>query len=143
VSSSSSESSSSSSDWVHITPGAVAWGEETPTMGEEAQSWLTWSDGQGGTPATDDWGLLCLAEGIEALSPVIHNGDGSNQLLTVTLGRYAADISAQGTFDVYIRGDNVYFTQDDVDPSTSPTWELYAGPIIRDWEYTQVRLVGT
>jgi len=137
-SSSSSSESSSSSAWVFVSPGGVAFGEESPTEGETPSPWLEWSDGSGGTPGTDNWGTMCLNTAEEAWSPVWHHGDGSSQTLTITLGRYAADPSGQGIFTTYIRGQATLFSQDD----GSPSWELYTAPTDKTWEYTQVRLVG-
>ena len=137
-SSSSSNSSSSSSAWYYKDPGGVVWGEENPTEGEEKYGWNSWSDGVGGTPEASEWGTMCLELGSQALSPVVHFGDGNLQTVSVTLGRYALSPGDQGSFDVYIRGQNTIFNQDD----GSPSWEAYTGSAAKTWEYIQIRLVS-
>jgi hypothetical protein len=56
-----------------------AFGQQTPTMGEDAVSWQTFSDGVGGIPNTTvniDWGKLSLQTA------------GARSVITSTAGCY-------------------------------------------------------
>lgn len=112
-----------------------AFGQQTPTQGEAAVSWATWSDGSGGTPAVDgnaDWGKLKLPwTNGEGRSAVYDMGFVTSRTFTVTNQRYG---SGSGAAVLQIRGSESTFTQD----STVPVWEEYAGTISRYWRYVQV-----
>jgi hypothetical protein len=47
-------------------------------------------------------------------------------------------VGGVGSFVVKIRGSDTIFAQDDA----SPSFEVYSGPIGRQWAYVQVRLEG-
>jgi hypothetical protein len=73
----------------------AAFGEQTPTNGETAISWATWSDGAGGHPAITgdpDWGKLHLptAESHEGRSQVYDLGSSHNRLFVLTENRYGS-----------------------------------------------------
>jgi hypothetical protein len=114
---------------------AKAFGQQTPTQGEDAVSWQTWSDGAGGTPSVSgdaDWGKLQLdLSGAEGRSAVYDLGSASWQRFAVTENRYG---SGQGAAVLQIRGSTASFAQD----STVPVWEEYKGAISRYWRYMQV-----
>jgi len=111
-----------------------AFGEQTPTLGETAVSWQTWTNGAGTVPTVfgdADWGKLILdLSGEEARSAVYDLTIGVNRTFTITANRYGAGYENA----VYqIRGGAGSFTQD----GTIPVWEEYAGTISRNWRYVQ------
>jgi lysophospholipase L1-like esterase len=116
--------------------GKKAFGEQNPTQGEDAVSWQTWSDGDGGTPTIEgdaDWGKLKLdLSGEEGRSAVYDLGSAASRTYTLTEHRY-------GTGDdepvLQIRGSETTFAKDDL----TPLWETYAAPIERTWRYVQIR----
>ena len=113
-----------------------AFGEESPTEGEAAVSWATWSDGAAGAPTIvgdADWGKLQLVIGEEGRSAVYDLGDSVERIYTVTENRYG---TGQGSATLQIRGSADAFSQDDGEP---PNWESYTEPVTRSWRYIQVR----
>jgi hypothetical protein len=113
----------------------VAFGEQSPSQGETAVSWATWSDGAGGAPTISgdaDWGKLQLLSGEEGRSQVYDMGSIQTLIWTVTENRYG---TGSGTAQLQIRGSTTSFAQDDVTPS----WENYSGPVEKTWRYVQVR----
>lgn len=119
--------------------GAKAFGQETPTQGETAVSWQTWSDGSGGAPlvAGDaDWGKLAIPlSGGEGRSAVYDQGSVGSRQYTLTSNRYG--VGSSGAL-LQIRGSETVFTQDAV----LPQWETYSAPIARAWRYYQVREIA-
>lgn len=113
-----------------------AFGEETPTQGEDAVSWQTWSDGGGGTPYIEgdaDWGKLSLdITGEEGRSAVYDLGSSVLRNFILTENYYG---TGSGTTVLEIRGSATSFNQDDVNPA----WEEYSASIERTWRYVQVR----
>jgi len=113
-----------------------AFGEQTPTLGEDAVSWQTWSDGAGAIPnvtINPDWGKLSLQmAGAEGRSAVYDLGSAATRKFTLTENRYG---TGSGVGLLQIRGDTVAFIQDDdiVD------WETYTAPVSHAWRYVQVR----
>lgn len=116
--------------------GSKAFGEQNPTLGEDAVSWQTWSDGDGDTPNVTgdaDWGKLSLQlSGAEGRSAVYDLGSAKTRTFTLTENRYG---TGENDAVLQIRGDTTAFTQDD----TVVDWETYAAPIDRGWRYVQVR----
>jgi len=113
-----------------------AFGEQTPTLGEDAVSWQTWSDGAGAIPnvtINPDWGKLSLqTAGAEGRSAVYDLGSAATRKFTLTENRYG---TGSGSATLQIRGDTSSFVQDDA----VPAWETYSAPISRGWRYVQVR----
>lgn len=113
-----------------------AFGVETPTSGEDAVSWQTWSDGAAGIPDVDgdaDWGKLKLDEsGEEGRSAVYDHGSAIARTYTLTEHRYGVGDTEPV---LQIRGSAASFSQDDV----LPLWEVYSAPITRTWQYVQIR----
>jgi hypothetical protein len=111
-----------------------AFGEQSPSQGETAVSWQTWSDGAGTAPTVygnADWGKLVLdLSGEEARSAVYDLGDTVQRTFTVTANRYGA---GAGNAVYQIRGAAGTFTQD----GTIPVWEEYSSTIARNWRYVQ------
>ena len=108
---------------------------QSPTGGEDAVSWQTWSDGAAGTPNVTgdaDWGKLSLQlSGAEGRSAVYDLGSAVARTFTLTENRYGT-----GAEDavLQIRGSTTSFLQDD----EVPVWEEYTAPISRVWRYVQV-----
>lgn len=118
--------------------GAKAFGEQSPTFGEDPVSWQTWSDGDGGTPDVSgsvDWGklLLDINDGEEGRSAVYNLGSSATRKFTLTENRYG---SGSGSAVLEIRGDTSSFNQD----ADSPDWEIYSAPVSKTWQYVQIRL---
>ena len=115
--------------------GARAFGQQTPTQGETAVSWQTWSDGNGGTPLVDgdaDWGKLAIPlSGGEGRSAVVDLGYLTTRTFTLTQNRYG---TGNAGAVLQIRGSETSFTQD----STVPVWEEYTAAVSRFWRYVQV-----
>jgi len=113
-----------------------AFGEQTPTLGEDAVSWQTWSDGAGAIPnvtINPDWGKLSLqTAGAEGRSAVYDLGSATTRKFTLTENRYG---TGSGVGLLQIRGDTVAFTQDD----NVVDWETYTAPVSHAWRYVQVR----
>lgn len=116
--------------------GAKAFGEQSPTQGEDAVSWQTWSNGFGTVPNVSgdpDWGKLSLElSGAEGRSAVYDMGSAVTRTFTLEENRYgtgAEDATLQ------IRGSTTIFEQDDIEP----TWETYSTSVSRNWRYVQVR----
>ena len=104
-------------------------------MGETPVSWRTWDNGAGGAATVTgdvDWGKLEIDTGTEGRSRVYDFSNSNARLYTLTSNRYG---TGQGTASLEIRGDTAIFLQDDA----TPTWEVYVGPIIRNWRYVQTR----
>lgn len=116
--------------------GAKAFGEESPTQGETAVSWQTWSDGNGGIPGVSgdaDWGKLRLdLAGAEGRSAVYDLGSAATRTFVLTENAYGT--GADGAV-LEIRGSASSFLQDDI----VPVWEEYTAAISRLWRYVQVR----
>jgi len=116
--------------------GAKAFGEESPTQGETAVSWQTWSDGNGGIPGVSgdaDWGKLRLdLAGAEGRSAVYDLGSLAARTFTLTPNAYG---TGENNAVLEIRGSINSFLQDD----NVPVWEEYTAPISRVWRYMQVR----
>jgi len=118
------------------TSGALAFGEETPTAGESAVAWQTWSDGAAGDATISgdpDWGKLQLSSGDVGHSGIYDFGDSANRYHTVTEDVYG---TGQEDATIYIRGQTAVFTQDAV----TPAWEVYASPIWKTWRYMQIKV---
>jgi hypothetical protein len=117
--------------------GAIAYGEQNPTLGETAVSWQTWSDGAAGIPAVSgnaDWGKLSLTlTGAEGRSAVKDFGSAVARKITLTENRYG---SGAESAVLQIRGDTSSFAQDDA----TPEWDNYTGPVWQSWRYIQVRV---
>lgn len=116
---------------------ALSYGEENPTDGEATVGWDTWSDGAGGSPTIigdSQWGQLQLLTGEIAHGPVYNMGAGTHNI-KLTEDKYGSGI---GNFKIYIRGQAGTFGQDD----GSPAWEEYTNPVVKTWEYIQVKLEG-
>lgn len=115
---------------------AKAFGEQNPTLGEDAVSWQTWSDGAAGIPnvtVNADWGKLSLQlSGAEGRSAVYDLGSAATRKFTLTENRYGT--GAEDAL-LQIRGDTSSFLQDAV----LPVWETYSVAISRGWRYVQVR----
>jgi hypothetical protein len=116
--------------------GAKAFGVQSPTLGEDAVSWQTWSDGAGNVPTITgdaDWGKLKIdLSGEEGRSAVYDHGSAVSRTYTLTENRYGS-----GTEDAVleIRGSTTSFIQD----AAVPAWEEYIAPITRVWRYVQIR----
>jgi len=135
TSSSTSTSTSTTTTTTLAPTGGLAFGEESPTEGETAVSWQTWSDGAAGTPTIDgdsDWGKLELNFNEEGRSAVYDFGNSDVRTYTLTENRYGA---GQEDATLQIRGDTSTFAQDDVNPA----WTTYSAPLDREWRYVQVR----
>lgn len=117
---------------------SYAYGEQTPTLGETAVSWQTWSDGNGNIPTIDgnaDWGKLNLdLAGEEGRSAVYDLGSSHARTFTLTENRYG---TGGESATLQIRGDTTIFTQD----VYSPNWETYSGSVSKTWQYVQIREV--
>lgn len=113
-----------------------AFGEQNPNQGEDAVSWQTWSDGNGGVPTITgnaDWGKLSLQlSGAEGRSAVYDLGSAVSRTFTLTENRYG---TGSETATLQIRGDASSFLQDD----NLPAWEDYISPVTRTWRYVQIR----
>lgn len=113
-----------------------AFGQQTPTQGEDAVSWQTFSDGAGGIPNTTvdiDWGKLSLqTAGAEGRSAVYDLGASRTRKFKLTENRYG---NGSGSAVLQIRGSTTIFTQDD----TVVDWETYTAPVEHDWQWVQVR----
>ena len=114
-----------------------AFGEQTPTLGEDPVSWQTWSDGAGGIPeivGNADWGKLKLDyfPGEEGRSAVYDLGSAKVRKFTLTENRYGT-----GSEDAVLqyRVDTISFLQDDV----LPAWTNYSVPFSVNCRYVQVR----
>lgn len=117
--------------------GAYAFGEENPTQGEERVAWPTWSDGAGGAVEVQgdaNWGKLRLTSGEQGRSQVYFLGMEVSYTLTLMRNRYG---TGSGVAALEIRGDTAPFAQD----AALPAWESYTAPILRSWNYVQVREV--
>lgn len=117
--------------------GAKAFGVQSPTQGEDAVSWQTWSDGAGSVPTIDgdaDWGKLKLDlnPGEEGRSAVYDLGSAVSRTFTLTENRYG---TGEEHATLQIRGSATTFTQD----STAIEWEPYNGAVVKTWRYVQVR----
>jgi len=116
--------------------GAKAFGVQTPTQGEDAVSWQTWSDGAGSVPTITgdaDWGKLKLdLTGEEGRSAVIDTGSAASRTFTLTENRYG---TGEESATLQLRGDTSVFLQD----AETPDWENYTTAITRTWRYVQVR----
>lgn len=116
--------------------GSKAFGVESPTQGEDAVSWQTWSDGAASVPTIDgdaDWGKLKLdLSGEEGRSAVYDLGSAATRTFTLTENRYG---TGENDAVLEIRGSETSFTQD----ANVPVWEEYTGAISRYWRYVQVR----
>lgn len=112
-----------------------AFGQQTPTGGEDAVSWATWSNGAGGPVAVvgdADWGKLSLSmAGGEGRSAVYDLGNAATRTFYLTENRYG---TGQNNAVMQIRGALTSFLQDDA----VPVWEEYTAPIERTWRYVQV-----
>ena len=117
---------------------ALAFGEQSPSSGETAISWATWSDGAAGSPTItgdSDWGKLQLAVDEEGRSEVYDLTASQTRTLTLTRDGYG---SGSGAVTLQIRGhDSTPFTQD----AATPSWETYSAPVQKTWRYIQVRIV--
>ena len=117
--------------------GAKAFGVQSPTGGEDAVSWQTWSDGAGGAPTIDgdaDWGSLKLdynPSGEEGRSAVYDLGSLAVRTFTLTEHVYG---TGSGDAVLQIRGSETSFLQD----AAVPAWEEYTAEISRYWRYVQV-----
>lgn len=113
-----------------------AFGVQTPTGGEDAVSWATWSNGAGGPVGVvgdANWGKLKLnLTGEEARSAVVDHGSEATRTYTLTENLYG---SGSGDAVLQIRGSAASFAQDDL----TPLWETYSAPISRSWRYVQIR----
>ena len=115
--------------------GKKAFGEQSPTLGEDPVSWQTWSDGAAGIPnvtVNADWGKLSLQlSGAEGRSAVYDLGSAVARTFTLTENVYGT-----GAEDavLQIRGSTTSFLQD----AAVPVWEEYTAPISRVWRYVQV-----
>jgi len=117
------------------TPGELVFGEQDSTGGEIEVSWMTWSDGAGGSPTISgdaDWGKLQLAVGAKGLSVVYDFESVSARFHTLTENEYG---TGQGDATLYMRGQAATFNQDDANPS----WEQYTGQVSKDWRFMQVK----
>ena len=113
-----------------------AFGEQSPNQGEGAESWATWSDGDGGLPVITgdaDWGKIELGENDVGHSAVKDLGSGLSRTLTVTRDRYG---TGSGNINTYIRGQAGTFLQD----AASPSWAAYSNPIVEAWQYVQIKI---
>jgi hypothetical protein len=112
-----------------------AFGEQTPTLGETAVSWQTWSNGAGTVShivGDTDWGKLLLdLSGEEGRSAVYDLGIAVSRTFSATSNRYGA---GTGNAVTQIRGGVTTFTQD----ANVPVWEEYSGTISRNWRYVQM-----
>jgi hypothetical protein len=103
--------------------GAKAFGVQTPTSGEDAVSWQTWSDGAGSPPTVtgdSDWGKLKLdLSGEEGRSAVYDLGSAATRTFTLTENRYGT--GAEDAILQY-RTSTTAFTQDAV----TPAWTTYS-----------------
>lgn len=112
-----------------------AFGQQTPTGGEDAVSWATWSDGSGGAVSVvgdADWGKLSLpTTGAEGRSAVYDLGNTFARTFYLTPNRYG---TGQNNAVLEIRGSTTSFLQD----AAVPVWEEYTAPISRTWRYVQV-----
>lgn len=114
---------------------AKAFGEQSPTFGEDPVSWQTWSNGSGSPPTIEgnaDWGKLSLQiSGAEGRSAVYDLGNIVTRTFTLTENRYGT--GAENAI-LQIRGSTGSFVQD----SAVPAWEEYITSISRLWRYVQV-----
>ena len=118
-------------------PGGMDFGEETPTYGEEAISWQTWSNGSGGIPTIigdPDWGTLELQYAEEGRSRVYDFTNDHGRGIKLTPNRYKP---GQGSATPQIRGAKTIFTQDD----NVLAWIDYVGETAHEWQYVQMRVI--
>lgn len=119
--------------------GGRAFGEQSPSSGEVAVSWRTYTDGAGAIPTVigdTDWGKLELNTGEEGRSRVYDFGSSAGRVITLTQNRYG---TGQGTATLQYRGhDSTAFAQDS-DEVSGPTWQNYSAAVIQTWRYIQVR----
>ncbi len=117
--------------------GELAFGEESPSGGEDPVKWTTFSDGAGGSPEITgdaDWGKIEVEYTEVAHSRVYDFTDSVSRTITLTKDVYG---SGSGNPTIQIRGhDSTSFDQDD----GTPTWENYTAPIAKTWRYIQVRV---
>jgi hypothetical protein len=72
--------------------------------------------------------------GVTFYSPVkAISGAGSNEI-TVTIDKYG--VAGSGTGTLSVRGGEDEFAWD----GFAPDWEVYTGPITRDWNYIQLKV---
>jgi peptidoglycan/xylan/chitin deacetylase (PgdA/CDA1 family) len=116
--------------------GAKAFGQQTPTSGEDAVSWQTWSDGAAGVPTVDgdtDWGKLSLPlTGAEGRSAVYDLGSTATRTFTLTENVYGTGAE---TAVLQYRTSTTSFAQDDV----LPEWTDYTAPLSVSCRYVQIR----
>jgi len=132
----STSTSTSTSTTTTLAPsGGLAFGEENPTNGEIAITWQTFSDGAAGIPTISgdsNWGKMALLPEEEGRSRVYNFGNSSDRTYSLVENLYG---TGSGTHELQIRGSTSIFAQDDA----SPAWEDYTSPILRNWQWVQVR----
>lgn len=113
-----------------------AFGVQSPTQGETAVSWQTWSDGSSNVPTIDgdaDWGKLKLdLSGEEGRSAVYDLGSEATRKFTLTENRYG---TGEEDATLQYRTDTSSFAQDDA----SPAWTTYSAPFSVNCRYVQIR----
>jgi len=113
-----------------------AFGVQSPTQGETAVSWQTWTDGSGNVPTISgdaNWGKLKLdLSGEEGRSAVYDLGSETTRKFTLTENRYG---TGEEDATLQYRTDTSSFAQDDV----LPAWTTYSAPFSVNCRYVQVR----
>lgn len=116
--------------------GAKAFGVQSPSQGEDAVSWVTWSDGAGGAPTIigdADWGKLSLDySGNEGRSAVYDLGSIGTRTFTLTRNRYG---TGTGSATLQYRYSDTTFSQD----ALTPAWITYNSAVSLSCRYIQVR----
>jgi len=83
-----------------------------------------------------NWGKAHVEESVPCYGSVVDTGDASEKKFTVIRDKYG---TGSGNVTIYIRGDTSSFAQHDV----SPEWAVYNAPIVRTWQYVQLKMVYT
>jgi hypothetical protein len=118
--------------------GFKAFGVESPTQGEDAVSWQTWSDGAAGKPdvvGDSDWGKLSLElSGAEGRSAVYDLGSVASRTFHLTTNRYG---TGENEATLQYRTSETSFAQDD----ETPEWVTFKAlpPAWYTCRYVQVR----
>lgn len=118
------------------TPGAIAFGEQTPTNGEIAVPWTTFKNDQdGAVEVTGDasWGKMKIELDEEGYSRV-YNLNTNFKLFTLTTPEYGIN---SGTGTLQIRGSANPFAR----LAASPSWQTYSGIFNQNWKFVQIRVI--
>jgi hypothetical protein len=122
----------------------MEWGEEDPGEDVDKYGWTEWKleDGSGPTlnppvvagTSIANWGKLILYPDEQVYSSVKPLPPGY-RTIGIEKNRYGYCV---GSVSVWVRGSDVSFLWDDV----SPSWSLYTGAFLTDWDYIQLKVEG-